>query len=375
MEIEELLEKYGKAKITPTSWNQWNSVPVEYELSVKNAEIYNEIYQALKASDLNIIVRTKSGGISNSKKNIKNCYAWDHVETKTGARITVIMGTKIWVFKIGAFSKRTESNRIPPWKAWNIFTTELAKDGFDIDDYKISPEEGETVKKTIPKPLICMNVLSTKDDKPLEHVHHIDFHSSYPAGLANYMPKWRPTIERLYKGRDDHPEYKAALNLSIGAMQSPKGTWKCQWAHLAKEAIKDNNNRIAMVTMYIKLRGWKIIGYNTDGIWYQTPSSDEYLHGKQLGMGPELGQFSHDYFDCKFRAKSNGAYEFEGTEIKKGKPNGTVFKAVLRGTTKYDMLVPRESWTWGDIYRDSAEIIMWHWDEDLGIVMGEENDE
>ena len=44
MEIEEILNKYGKPKETPKSWNQWNSIPVEYELSVKTAEIYTEIY-------------------------------------------------------------------------------------------------------------------------------------------------------------------------------------------------------------------------------------------------------------------------------------------------------------------------------------------
>lgn len=163
------------------------------------------------------------------------------------------------------------------WKAFKIFVKLCKKQGIDIDEYAI--DNGEEIKKEIESPLIQMNVI----DETLENVHHIDFHNSYPAGLCNTHPEFRKVIEPLYNNRKTHPENKDILNCVIGYMQSISRC-KARWAHLSRDAIKDNNIRIYALTLNLLGNGNKIIGYNTDGIWYQ----GKVYHNKE--EGPNLGQ-------------------------------------------------------------------------------------
>ena len=129
-----------------------------------------------------------------------------------------------------------------------------------------------------------------------------------------------------------------------------------RWAHLSRDAIKDNNDRIDKLSEAIVLAGGRVIGNNTDGIWY---IGDVY-HGK--GEGPTLGQWENDHVNCMLRAKSHGAYEF----VENGK-----YSAVVRGLTSYDNEVPRENWKWGDIYKSG--VIVLDWDEETGFNVEEEN--
>ena len=181
-------------------------------------------------------------------------------------------------------------------------------------------------------------------DEPMCNVHHIDFHSSYPAGLANTHPEFKPILEEIYEERKD-PEKeilnKAILNFSIGWMQSynPSEHRFAEWAHLSRDAIHDNNVRIIDLTVRIQASGREVIGYNTDGIWYR---GDIY---HSFGEGNKLGQWSNDHINCIFRSKSDGAYEY----IEDNK-----YTAVVRGLTTYDIIEPdREKWKMGDIYKGS----------------------
>ena len=75
---------------------------------------------------------------------------------------------------------------------------------------------------------------------------------------------------------------------------------------ILEKSFAEYSNKLSADEMNARLiaNGDKILGHNTDGIWYQGP----VYHGE--GEGNDLGQWRNDYVDCRFRAKSSGAYEF-----------------------------------------------------------------
>ena len=351
MDIVEFLMQYSGAtyKIQGTKYNQYSTNPVNLGFNEIDINIFNTIYKRLKTSDLNIITRTKSGGI---KKCINNRYAYDEIHSTTGVRLTVIVDGKVWVFRVGTI--KDKEHQMAPWKAWNIFDSCCESNGINLNDYKI--DNGIEIKKDIPNPLISMKYHMKIDDEPITNVHHIDFHNSYPAGLVNTHPEFRNVIEPMYKLRKLKPEYKFVLNCVIGCMQSPKHNWKAQWAHLSKDAITDNNKRVTYLAALISHSGGEIIGFNTDGIWYKRPVP---YHG--ANEGNQLGQWENDHINCTFRSKSDGAYEF----IENGQ-----YHAVVRGETTLDRVRTRDNWQWGDIYR--GDVITFKFDEEEGIVYEKE---
>lgn len=320
------------------------------------AHEFNEYYQdILKRKGWNDICRTASGGVSISKKNFKPPM-WDVRYTKACIEITVI-GTKMIriQFRQTTSVDLSEGEQVIYGRqAFAAFKRELAKDGIALDDYVIS--NGAEVKKEIPQYLIKME-RETMRDVTMDGCHHLDFHNSFPAGLVNTHPEFGKTIERLYKQRKEKPINKAILNYSIGFMQSIDNTG-ARWAHLSKDAITDNNNRIMQMARLLKSSGRQVISYNTDGIWYR----GEIYHGE--GEGKNLGEWENDHINCRFRAKSAGAYEF----IEDGK-----YYPVIRGRTNLDLIKPREEWEWGDIYKKMACPLTFFWIEGKGIV--DENSE
>lgn len=216
-----------------------------------------------------------------------------------------------------------------------IKTRLLEKSGIDLDFYALREGEGAEIKKTIPRLLIKANSLIL--DEVITEAHHVDFHSSFPAGLANNYPEFRPVIEEFYDGRKEHEEYKVALNSCIGYMQSID-CCDAKWAHLSKAAIEDNNKRLRELEKRLLMNGNQILAFNTDGIWYK----GKMYHGEGEGSG--LGQWENDHINCTIRFRTDGAYEFI---------EDNVYTPVVRGLTTYDIQVPREQWVWGDIYKGS----------------------
>lgn len=339
--------------------NQYRMKPNELRFNDTDVDIFNKVLNELEKSDLNTITRSKSGAIKLGKDKYNNSYAWDLIVRRTGLRITVIIGCQQWVFKIGAFSKEKDKPGIYPNQAFYTFKMKCLDYGIDLDTYKI--DNGKEVKEQIESPLIQMAQYMTQYDTPLYNVHHIDFHSSYPAGLANTHPEFKPVLEEIYEQRND-PKLsdvnKAILVCSIGWMQSykPSANRFAYWAHLSKDAIADNNKRIIELSIRLKSTGHKILGYNTDGIWYQGDLYHSY------GEGDKLGEWHNDHVNCIFRSKSDGSYEF----IEDNK-----YTAVVRGLTTYDMIEPdREKWTWGDIYKGSK--INYKFDHELRRIIKDE---
>lgn len=347
-ELIEFLKQYNKGVAQGSKYNQYSSKPTEYKVDTNDVEEFNKIYQIVRNSDMNKLIRTDSGAI---KRCVSNNYAYDVGKSNIGVRLTVCAGGYIYVFKVGAFKGKKEAN-IYPNEAFNKFVDACYDNGIDIEDYKIS--NGLAVKKEIERPMIEMIYHMKETDKGLTNVHHIDFHNSYPAGLCNTHPEFRKVVEPMYKLRKQDETYKAILNYTIGWMQSydPSKHRYAEWANLARDAIADNNKRIFDLAFELTISGREVIGYNTDGIWYR----GKIYHGD--GEGDNLGEWHNDHINCLFRSKSDGAYEF----IEDGK-----YTAVVRGNTSFDAIEPdRNNWHWGDIYKGT--LLTFKFDEEKGVI-------
>lgn len=327
------LSKYKGAPITRKP--NYLLIPVStINIDEEGVKEFNKLFNELKNSGYNKIIRTPSGGISYSTK----IPAWDIRNTTTVIELT-ILDYEMYRIQIRNIKMNNNPSGINGSQAFRKFKEILLNIyNIDLNDYII--ENGAEVKKTIEKPLIKLEKISFKD-KTYEEVHHIDFHNSYPAGLVNTHPEFKDAITTLYNLRKTDEIYKAILNLSIGYMQSEK-CCKAKWANLARDAIADNNKRLLDMAQRLKESGRVILSYNTDGIWY----CGNIYHGK--GEGSELGQWHNDHINCKWRAKSAGAYEF----IEDNK-----YYPVLRGHTKLDEEKPRTEWVWGDIYNNDCKVI------------------
>lgn len=344
--------KYVSQGITP---NQFSSDPNDFKPNEWQVDAWNEVYRACLQSDLGTLQRTRSGGIKISNENR---YVWDIRHSSSGGILTVYMFGRLYVFRVGYFNIRKENpESLPPYMAFKMFKDKCKEEGIDLDSYAI--DNGAEVKKEIPKPYIFIYKEYQNIKKTLYNVHHIDFHSSYPAGLINTHPEFDKVVRFFYNGRKDHPEYKAVLNYTIGMMQSLKvPTINARWAHLSRDAIKDNNRRIIEMIDRLCKNNDTIIGLNTDGIWYQGPiyhAADE---------GSDVGQWSNDHQDCQFRAKSDGAYEF----IENG-----VYTPVVRGLTSYDRInMDRTKWNWGDIFK--GKLLQFEFNPEVGLEIINESD-
>ena len=115
-----------------------------------------------------------------------------------------------------------------------------------------------------------------------------------------------------------------------------------RYADISKYAIARNNQKIRDMAQWLKDNGRTVLLYNTDGIWFTGEAFPKEMQSN------ELGAFKQDHTNCKFRAKSDGAYEF----IEDG-----VYYPVIRGKTKLDNTKARIAWQWGDIYQQDAEQI------------------
>lgn len=315
-------------------------IPVTvFNINKEGAEKFNKIYQWLKEQKLHKIERTSSGGIKSGPHRKRP--AWDVKKSKTCIEITVLMDGGAWRLQFRSELKQGMSGR----KAFTLFKRMLLKKGIDLEKYAI--QNGREVKNEIECPLIKAK-RKLFYDRVFENVNHIDFHSSYAGGLANTHPEFRGVLEELYAKREEKKEYKNILNFSIGFMQSISGC-NARWAHLSRDAIKDNNDRIRNLTKILEKKGRMVLSFNTDGIWYK----GAVYHGEGEGSG--LGQWHNDHVNCKFRMKSSGSYEF----IENGK-----YFPVVRGISN----ISKKKWKWGDIYEKKADLVLYSFDEEKGVV-------
>lgn len=336
-ELRQLKHTQSSAKIN------YLLIPVSvFDINKEGAKAFNKIYLWLKEQNLYKLERTSSGGIKSGPHRKRP--AWDIKINRTCVELTVLLEEGAWRIQFRAKLPEGMSGR----KAFTKFKRLLLKKGINLDSYAI--ENGPEVKEEIEKPLIGAKSRLFYD-MTFEKVNHIDFHSSYAGGLANTHPEFRPVLNELYEKREENDEYKNILNFSIGFMQSIPGC-RAKWAHLSRDAIKDNNERVKNLAEILEKKGRIVISFNTDGIWYK----GAVYHGE--GEGEGLGQWHNDRVNCRFRARSSGSYEF----IEKGK-----YYPVVRGITN----TSKKDWEWGDIYSKKAEITLFKFDEEKGVITDE----
>lgn len=320
-----------------------------------NVDLFNKIYKEILSKDrfYTRIIRTKCGAISLTKPPGQALRQWDLRQSGFFTEITIINNDGCWRIQIAPGKKSSEMKGESIYSGRQAFYKfrEILKEKFSIDLESYAIEDGETINHTIEKPLIYLFNERFNKNKVFERAHHIDFHNSYPAGLANTHKEFREAITYLYEHRYQKPSYKDLLNFSIGFMHSKYVGYK--FAHLAKDAIMDSNKRVLALASRVQRAGGKIILYNTDGFWY----TGEIFHG--AGEGKGLGQWHNDHVNCRFRAKSSGAYEFIENET---------YNPVLRGYTELDKIKDRGNWSWGDIYQEDAAIKTYKFVEGEGFV-------
>lgn len=348
--LNELLKiKHAQLTLAPN----YRLIPVHaLDMNDENAHWFNQVYNWLNEQNWAKIVRTKSGGISIAKGSLR-LPSWDVKLSGACIELTILC-EGMWRIQFRqTTSVREDEKVIYGSQAFKIFVQQLEKNGISMKDYAI--ENGTEVKKEIPKALIK----APREQifgMTFENAHHVDFHSSHMAGLANTHPEFRETVEYFYTRRKQHAEYKAVLTNTWGYMQSI-GCCGARWAHLSKDAIEDTNRRVSELAERVRAAGGMILLFNTDGFWYV---ADEPYHGE--GEGPGLGQWQNDHVNCKFRAKSAGAYEYIENEQ---------YTPIIRGRTKLDKIQPdRKKWQWGSIFtNEGADILTYYWSED-GIIDG-----
>lgn len=314
-----------------------------------NVRLFNSIYFYLKNKpNWSKIKRTPSGAISNDHLTPSERFnRWDLRRSNYWIEITIIEAAGMWRIHIGP-GKDEDKPILSGHQAFFVFENFIKKFNITMKDYAI--ENGELVNRTIEKPLITLEHEPYFKDKIFAKAHHIDFHSSYPAGLVNTHPEFKEGINYLYDNRNRKPEYKDLLNYTIGFFHSKWCGYK--YAQLAKDAISDSNKRVIALAQKVQRAGRTIILFNTDGFWY---SGEEY-HGE--GEGTKLGEWSNDHLNCKFRAKSAGAYEYIENEL---------YTPVLRGSTMLDRIKNRDKWEWGDIYKQEAIVELYEFNEEKGV--------
>lgn len=345
-----ILEKYKHAPLIVEA--NYKLIPVTvFDITDDGMRAFNEIFEFIKNYDsITKLQRTKSGGVSISRKNFLPPM-YDVKQSKSVVEITILIKEGMWRFQFRKDFTKTDT-AIGGTEATSRFKKLLKMiSNIDLEDYLI--EDGVEERSSVPKYIIknneafCPTAIKAEDAPVWENVHHIDFHSSFAAGLANGYPEFRPTLEYLYNKRKQKPENKGVLSSLIGNMWSIYYK-NCGYVRLAKAAITDNNIRVENITKALEEAGRIPLLWNTDGVWYY---GDVY-HGE--GEGKQLGQWENDHINCRFRVKSKGSYEF----IEDG-----VYHPVVRG-------VPDEkkvNWKWGSIFEGEAEPVMYAFDEEKGV--------
>lgn len=308
----------------------------------ENGKIFNDILK--EAKKYNKLNRTKSGGISWKRLRLP---AYDYTFNSNCLEI-IILSDKCYRIQLRSeLYKDNEEKILSGRKAFIEFKAMAKRFGIELNNYAI--DNGKEINAQTEKYIIKAERESILG-KTFENVHHIDFHSSFPAGLANTHLEFSEFLNYLYDNRKKDEKYKAYLNYSIGFMHSKLCGYK--YAQLSHDAINDNNARVRDLAERLRKSGRMPLLYNTDGIWY----SGEIFH--DYGEGDNLGDWRNDHINCKFRAKSKGSYEF----IEDGK-----YTPVVRGRTTLDRTKSRDTWEWGDIF--SAQIIEFYATEE-GVIYG-----
>lgn len=359
---DERLDLSGFKSSAPTMRPNKLLIPVtELGFDDEGIAIFNAIYTFIRShrDRMNEFTYTASQGISTKQGNISG-EMWGvtntHVMVELDYRDPDGKYYRFIITNKNGYDEKDPRQKVHRGRnAFRILAKELKKDGVILKNLAI--DNGLEVKATIPKQRIG-SVVSF--ERTYTNVHHCDINHAYPAGMMREFPELRPTFERLAELRKTSPEIKNVFNMSQGVFQSKIVGY--QYSHIAKAGYVYTNEMLDIMSKKLEDSGYRIIGYNTDGIWYQDidfigPYSDETF-------GAAIGQWKTDHVGCSIRYKSHGSYEY----IENGK-----YTPVVRGLTNLDILKPdRSTWEWGDIFKCSEKKVAFY--EDVGMVMYDAED-
>lgn len=342
------INNYNSTTFTSRSKVNYLRIPTNvFGFNDQGVTEFNEIvkYWESQYSTWTPIKRTASGGIC-TRKGVLRYPAWDFLVENAYVELTVLTGACCarYQVSINQHAIGDVGKKIGGGQAFRTFMSVCTRHNIDLKKYAI--ENGEEVKKTIEKPMIqCYRRKLLYQE--LEHVHHIDLNSSYMSGIAKAFPELEPAIREIYEKRKDpahNKEYKAVLNCSYGYFQSKYcriGGHGYALSHLSRAARQFNDAYINDLIERLRAAHRNVLMINTDGIWYQ----GDIFH--DVDEGTDLCQWKNDHTNCKFRMKSDGAYEF----IENGQ-----YYPVVRGSTRLDQILDRSEWKWGDIFQYDASI-------------------
>lgn len=312
----------------------------------EDVEDFNKILQYCLALEkegiMTRFVTTPSGGVSVKRENLRGPRFEIYVEKAHAELRLKNLDGSFYRFYIGYFKKE---QKFSGHRAFQIYLQEVNKTGVNLEDLAIT--NGKEVKDTIPSPHI--DLVDAIEDRTYTGVHHIDINSAFNAGMMKAFPVLEPAIRNMYNQRKEPGKeyYKAVLNMTQGFMQSKYQYYK--WAHISKAGYVFTNKYIEDLIAALQASGRRVLATNTDGIWYQ---GELYTDSNE---GTDIGQWKHDHVNCTARWKSKGAYEF----IENDK-----YYPVLRGMSTFEIQVPRELWSWGDIYK--GKVFEWTYEEGFG---------
>ena len=328
----------------------FKKLPVNaFQPNEESCHLWNDIMdEIMDYGKFNDIKRSKNGSILTNRLSFRPPM-YDISSSKSCVELTVVaMDMFRLQIRSGEVDETKHKMKLSGRQARDMFIKKCKEMGVDIEKYAV--EDGSRIKEQIEKPYICLTRFA-KRDRTYFNIFHLDFHNSYPGGLCNTHPEFRPVVEYFYDRRHSNDgRYKAVLNYTIGAFQS-MSIQKARYAKLSRDAIKDNNDRIRKLCNEMINKAYLPLMINVDGIWYRSPNGEPY-HGE--GEGDKIGEWRNDHLDCQIRFKSDGAYEY----IEDG-----VYYPVIRGETLLDRVKPRTEWEWGDIYsKEGATVIQYYFD-------------
>ena len=342
-------------------------------VSEDGMEEFNFLYKKIKEYNFSNTVFTESGGIS-IKGTLKRKPQYYVLKSNGCIELGIVAQNKAIRFQ---FRHPNEKNgdkiTYSGWNAWCDFKKILAEHGIDINDYAV--DNGLELKKQVPKYKVKL-ISDSYKDKVFYNAYHIDLNSAFLSGILFHHQEMGEALRDMYYRRyyrwlngeiiykeDGTPwmndKIKQMINDAIGMMHSVPNNG-AKWANLAIEAISWTNNELQRLYTELVKNFYTPIAFNTDGIWYVDnndlgPYHDEF-------EGTELGQWKTDHKKCQIRFKGPRSYEW----IEDG-----VYHVKMSGKSSYEMVVPREKWQWGDIYKGSS--IKYRFDDEFGIIKEEEN--
>lgn len=320
-------------------------------LSNENIEPINVIYRhfATTENSLKLSLReiTPSGGLSKNSLYYGLPYIWlkpitrgNHAETIVCVDMYLFYDNRLYYFQCG--NPRREKTKTGTIN-YRRFITACKENNVDLKKYEV--DNGKELKETIKAPLI----LTIDNLKPnyltygyINKVNHIDIHEAYRAGLYYYHPEFKNVFKYIDEKWPDHETNKAITNMTLGMFQSKYVGYKL--TPLAKECIEWTRDTITNISLDIKRKGGKILGFNTDGVFYRMRDGSIY-HGK--GEGKEVGQWENDMTELDWLPLGCNWVALDG--YKKGVRG---FYKAMRGNYLYADEKPQEMWDcWEDILK------------------------